>query len=316
MLPAEDGAVRDRRKHMPLHIKHAILHGMKLNWDDMRTVLALVRGGTLAEAARELDVAYTTVARRVARAEAALGTSLFQRQADGYIALPQAQELAEAALRMEAEEHQVLRRIAGQDEALEGPLTVTAPQLLIQTHLAPLLAEFSRAYPAIDLVVRASNDLLNLRKREADIAIRISRDPGDSLVGRRLTDQRSGCFATPMIAAQARSDPAAPLDWVLYAFHKTPPKPALATFPNIKIRGRFDDMGVMVAAAQSGMGALRMPLFLGRAMPGLVPLELVPTQAYAPIWILSHRDLRSVARVTAFKSMVEPWFRSHSSLFV
>ncbi|MGR3679424.1 MAG: LysR family transcriptional regulator [Paracoccaceae bacterium] len=289
---------------------------MRLNWDDMRTVLALVRTGTLASAAQELDVAYTTVARRVARAEAALGTELFQRQADGYHPNAQAQDLARAAERMEEEEHNALRRLAGQDQTLAGPLTVTIPQLLIQTYLAAVLADFTRRYPQIDLVVSASNDLLDLNRREADVAIRISADPGDTLVSKRLTEQRSGCFARPDLVAVAKADPQAGLDWVLYSHHPQPPKPALAVYPNPRVRGRFDDMVALIAAAQAGMGALRMPLFLGRATRGLVPLETIPTQSYAPIWILSHRDLRSAARVTAFKSCIEPWFRANAELFV
>lgn len=291
------------------------MHVMQVNWDDMRTVLALVRAGTLAGAAEALGVTYTTVARRVHRAEDMLGQVLFERHPEGYLATAEAHSMAAAAEQMEQQEHQLLRQLAGQDQSLSGPFTLTAPQLLIQAHLGPLLVEFSHQYPEIDLTVKASNDLLNLNRREADLAIRISGDPGDTLVGRRLTLQRSACFAAPKVAERAAADPKAVLDWIQYSEHVSVPKAALAQYPNARVRGRFDDMVAMVAAARSGMGALRMPVFLGRATAGLVPLSQVATTSYAPIWMLSHRDLQHARKVAAFKDLLVPWFKQHADLF-
>ncbi|WP_246079496.1 LysR family transcriptional regulator [Parasedimentitalea maritima] len=288
---------------------------VQVNWDDMRTVLALVRAGTLAGAGEALGVTYTTVARRVQRAEDMLGQSLFERHPDGYLPTAQAHSMADAAEQMEQQEHQLLRQLAGQDRSLSGPFTLTAPQLLIQAQLAPLLAEFTLRYPEIELRVKASNDLLDLTRREADLAIRISAEPGDTLVGRRLCDQRSACYATPELARRASEDPSAPLDWVLFSEHAAAPKAALACYPNARIRGRFDDMVALIAAAQAGMGALRLPLFLARATPGLVPLPQVPTTPYAPIWMLSHRDLQHAGKLAAFKGVLLPWFKEHADLF-
>ena len=197
---------------------------MKINWDDMRTVLALVRAGTLAGAADELGLAYTTVARRVQRAEEMLGRPLFERRPEGYVPAPEARDMACAAARMEAEEHSFLRQMSGREDSLDGPLTLTAPQLLIQEVLAPLLAAFVQRHPEVQLTVRASNDILDLTRREADLAIRISRSPGDSLVGQRLTEQASAFFATPDIARRAKDDPAAPLDLILYDQHRDAPE--------------------------------------------------------------------------------------------
>ena len=288
---------------------------MQVNWDDMRTVLALVRAGTLAGASEALGVSYTTVARRVQRAETMLGQSLFERHPEGYLPKAAAQDMAVTAARMEDQEHKLLRRMAGQDHNLSGSLTLTVPQLLIHAHLAPLLTRFADLYPDIDLVVKAGNDLLDLTRREADLAIRISADPGDTLVGRQLVTQRSACFATPEIAERAAHDPQAPLDWILYTDHKSPPKVAWAHHPNTRIRGRFNDMMTMMAAAQAGLGALRMPIFLGRTAQGLVPLAEVPTTPYAPVWMLSHRDLQHSRKVAALKDLLVPWFKQNADLF-
>ncbi|OUS38979.1 LysR family transcriptional regulator [Rhodobacterales bacterium 56_14_T64] len=288
---------------------------MQVNWDDMRTVLALVRAGTLAGAAEVLGVSYTTVSRRVQRAEGMLGHVLFERHPEGYIPTAEAHDLAAAAKQMEQQEHQLLRQLAGQDQSLTGAFTLTAPELLIQAHLAPLLLEFTNRYPEVELRVKATNDWLDLNRREADLALRISSDPGDTLVGRKLTTQRSGCFATPEIAERAAADPMAVLDWVLFSEQSKPPEAALSQYPNARVRARFDDMVALVAAARVGMGALRMPVFLGRSTPGLVPLPQVATTPYAPIWMLSHRDLQHARKVAAFKDLLVPWFKQYADLF-
>jgi DNA-binding transcriptional LysR family regulator len=288
---------------------------MKINWDDMRTVLALVRAGTLAGAADDLEISYTTVARRVRRAEEMLGRPLFERHPDGYVPTRDAEEMAGAAGRMEAEEHNLLREMTGRDDRLEGPLTLTAPQLLIQEVLAPLLAEFVQRHPEVQLTVRASNDILDLTRREADLAIRISRSPGDSLVGQRLTEQSSAFFAAPGVARRALENPSDPLGLVLYDKHGGIPETLRKFHPDVRIKARFDDMTALASAAKAGMGVLRMPLFLGRSMPGLVPLSHIPLQPYAPVWMLTHQDLKQAARVSAMKAVIEPWIRANRSLF-
>ncbi len=305
----------DVKKRVIIDICCAKTHVMKISWDDMQTVLALVRGGSLSEAGAELGLTYTTVARRIRRAEEALGRPLFERRPEGYHPTEDALEIAEAAGRMEAEEQAALRRLSGKAQDLSGPLTLTAPPLLIQTLLAPLLAEFTARNPQVELTVLASNGVLDLSRREADLALRISRQPQDTLVGRKLVDQMSGVFAVPEIAHAAAKDPQTPLDWVLYAGHEAPPLAARKVHSDIRVRARLDDMPSMIAAALAGMGALRMPVFLSRAFPGLVPLPHLAAQTYAPIWLLSHRDLQGSAKVAAMKSVLEPWFRQNSAVF-
>ncbi|MEX0303057.1 MAG: LysR family transcriptional regulator [Leisingera sp.] len=303
------------RKHVHMHNLRAKMHVMKdLQWDDMRTILVLVREGTLAAAGAALGISYTTVARRVQRAEAALGRPLFERLADGYVPTGAALAIAGAAERMQQEEDSLLRRFAGEDGGLSGPLTFTAPQLLIQSHLAVVLEEFTRLYPSVELTVKAGYDILDLGRREADIAVRISKDPGSTLVGRRLTEQQRGCFATPELAHKAASQPEEELDWLLYTGQEVPPSAATAIHPRTRIRARFDDMIALMSAAQAGMGVLQMPLFLGRAS-GLVRLEHIPLAPYAPIWLLSHRDLQHAAKVVALKQLLTRWFRQNRRRF-
>lgn len=289
---------------------------MTVNWDDLKAAYLVGQEGSLAAAAAHLGVNYTTIARRIARAEGALGQKLFERLPDGY-RLTEVGKLATGHInRMEEAEHSLLRALSGVDQTLSGPLTITAPQLLIAHVLAPMIDQFCAAHPSVDLRVRASNDLLNLNRREADLAVRISNAPGDTLIGQRLTAQHNAFFATPERVAAMEADRNAPSDWLLYDQVADLPDVVRATFPKARVRLRFDDMVAMQGAAQAGLGAVRMPLFLGRATPGLQQLRSLEAQKYMDIWVVGHPDVWPGAKVAAFRNLLVRYVRAHQAQFV
>lgn len=288
---------------------------MDLAWDDLRTVLMLVRHGKLATAAAALDINYTTVARRIKRAESALDKLLFERLVDGYRPTEAARVVALHAEKMEASELDLRRYLHGADTDLSGPLTITAPQLLISNFLAPMLDEFDHKYPQIDLRVLATNDVLDLTRLEADLAIRISRNPGDTLKGLRLLKQDNASFATPKLAKQIRSDPKAMIDWIVYDSYPNVPKGVDPEFPNNRVRFRFDDMTAMLGAAQAGLGVVRMPMFLGRSTPGLVSIPVLPPQPYADIWVVGHPDVWPSKKLRVFREILLKYCKRNSGDF-
>lgn len=286
------------------------------NWEDLRAVAELVTAGTLTAAGAALGVNYTTVARRVARAEKVLGVGLFDRLADGYTPTEEARLVARHVAQMAEADHALMRGLAGRDGRLTGRLTVTAPQLLIAHVLAPALRQFREAHPDLDLRVRATNDKLDLTRREADIGIRISPDPGDTLTGLRLVEQATASFASQDWADRIKADPSQPIDWILYDGHEGLPRGVAEGWPSSRIRYRFDDMVAMAGAAQAGLGVARMPMFLGRALPGLVQVPLVPPTPYQPIWIVAHPDVWRSAKVTAFRETVVRALKAERHRFV
>lgn len=288
---------------------------MREDWDNLKTVLFVVRHGSLAAAARVLGVSYTTVSRRIAAAEESFGARLFDRRQEGYIATDAGRTAAQYAEAMEDSETTLRRTLDGKNADLSGRLVITAPELLINAHLCNVFAEFQASYPNVDLTVRASNALLDLDKREADIAIRISRDPGDNLVGRRLTQQHTAAFATPELVAQMTEDPAAPVTWLGFEFWKDVPKNTRPDFTNQRIGIRFNDMLSVLGAARRGLGVARMPLFVGRSTDGLEMAPVMPPTPYMDIWALSHRDLRDSAKVQAFKSLLVRYFNANAGEF-
>lgn len=286
------------------------------NWDDLRAVAELVTRGTLGRAGEGLGVNYTTISRRIARAEAALSVALFERLADGYRPTEEGRLVADHVARMAEEDHALMRALAGRDGGLTGALTITAPQLLIAHVLAPALRIFREAHPDLELHIRATNDRLDLTRREADLGIRISPDPGDTLTGVRLAEQNSASFASADWAARIRNDPKAPIDWILYEGHQTLPKGVAEAWPSSRVRYRFDDMIAMAGAAQAGLGVVRMPMFLGRALPGLEQVPLLPPKSYPAIWMVGHPDVWKGAKVRAFREVVGRYVKERRAVFL
>lgn len=289
---------------------------MKLNWDDYQTVLMLVRHQSLSRAGQELGVNYTTIARRIKRIEETLGTLLFEKTPDGYVPTAAAGIIAEGATEMEQVSHKLQRNLLGADPKLSGPLTITAPQLLIAHFLAPMLAQFSEAYPLIELRILATNKILDMTRLEADLAIRISNSPGDTLKGRRLLTQQTASFASRKWAERIQQDPSEMIDWIAYTKHSGLPNDIEPEFPNNRIKFRFNDMVAMVGAAQAGLGVVRLPLFLGRGSAELVQVPVLPPRPYTDVWVVGHDDVWKAPKLRAFRDMLVTYCKEHRALFV
>lgn len=287
----------------------------KQDWGDLQTVLALVRHGTLARAADELGVNYTTIARRIAQAEARYNVPLFERLPQGYIPTQAAYAAAKQAETMEQAEADFRIALGGLDKGLQGKLVVTAPQLLVSTHLCHVLATFTMQHPDVDLTILAGNEVLNLNQREADVAVRISDNPGDTFIGTRLAKQSTAAFAAPELAKSIRDNPDNPFDWIGFTYWTSPPKVTMDRYPDARIRFRFDDMAAAVSAAQSGLGVLRAPAFVGRNS-GLQLVPIMDPQPYSDVWLVAHRELWNSAKVAAFRACVTDYFRDHQQMFV
>eukprot|EP00752_Nemacystus_decipiens_P019545 g17601.t1 len=265
---------------------------------------------------RESGTSHIAILSKGFRTEASLGQLLFERLPDGYRPTSAALLVAEQASQMEEVEHNLIRRLQGTETELSGRLTITAPQLLISAFLSPFLDQFDATYPAIDLRILATNELLDLTRLEADLAIRISDEPGDTLKGLRLLRQEQASFANEDVARALLADPSAMIDWVVYDGFPNVPKAVSSDFPNNRVRFRFDDMVAMIGAAQAGLGVVRAPLFLGRATAGLVQVPVLPPQPYADIWVVGHPDVWPSAKLKAFRDMLVAFCKANRERFV
>ncbi len=157
-----------------------------VSWDDYRTVLAVSSARSLAGAADLLAVNQSTVFRRLGAMEERLGARLFERSRTGYSLTAAGEEMVKLAERMSEEIIDFERRLTGQDLRPQGEVRVTTNDTLVVHLLTPIFASFRKLYPEISLDVVVGNQSLNLSKRDADVAIRATSDPPETLVGRRL----------------------------------------------------------------------------------------------------------------------------------
>ncbi|MEZ4358753.1 MAG: LysR family transcriptional regulator [Kofleriaceae bacterium] len=160
-------------------------HGA-FDWTLVRSFLAVLDAGSLMGAARALGARQPTLSRHVAELEARLGAVLFERTGRGVTPTAAALAIAEAARRMEADASDLLRAAGGLREATTGTVRITASEIAAAYLLPPVLARLQREVPGVQLELHVSNQVSNLLRREADIAVRMVRPNQRSLIARKL----------------------------------------------------------------------------------------------------------------------------------
>lgn len=287
-----------------------------MDWDDLRTFLAVAQEGTIRGAAKALKVNHSTVSRRIKAFEDRLQVRLFERQPSGYVLTPAGEDVLSSAQLVKDQVDGLQRRVLGQDTRLTGTLRVTLPDLLAIRLLAPDLAAFSSAYPGIDLEVIVSYETLNLSRREADIAIRITNSPPETLVGRSVARYCNGTYASPAYL-EAHDLNKAPQDacWIGWDEVVTSPKWVLnSDFPDMPVRYNMANALLQLEAAKAGLGVSKIPCFLGDPEPGVVRVPGTSPEPSWNVWLLTHEDLRHTARVRAFMDFMAKAFAKHTPL--
>ena len=289
-----------------------------LDWDNLRVFLAVARSRTLSGAARKLGVNQTTVTRRLDALEARLGARLFDRSQTGVKPTPAAAEVVAVAERVEENVASIERQIAGQDMRLTGELRVTTIDMCAYYDVE-LFETFSRRFPEIELEVSVGYFPRNLTRREADVAIRWTDKPPEHLVGHQVASAEYAIYAAKSLL-ENHSD-RAPLDelpWIDWDIANNARLTALwmrKHIPPTQVVCRYDMALGLHAAIRSGIGVGFMPCAYGDADPLLKRIRPVEPDFGIGIWLLTHPDLRSTARVRAFMEHASNYFTSRRARF-
>ncbi len=272
-------------------------------WDDLIYVLAVQECGSLAAAARALVVNHSTVLRRLDTLEQRLGVRLFERLASGYVPTAAGDEMAETARRMREQVDAMERRVLGQDLRLSGVVRATTAESLAQHLIVPHMPEFQARHPGITVEMVISNSMLDLSRRETDVAVRPAAEPPEDLIGRRISQIAWAVYAAPEYIARNPSPDLSEHAWLL-------PDGSLAEIsaarwlrqrvPEARVALRSDSITTLSAAAEYGLGVVLLPCHIGDLQRGLrrigAPVEGVRNE----LWMLTHEDLRRTARVKVF----------------
>ncbi|MCG2841176.1 LysR family transcriptional regulator [Sandaracinobacter sp. RS1-74] len=279
------------------------------DWNDYQIFLAVARAGKIARAAIALGIDATTVSRRLRRLEARLEATLFEQTREGQL-------LTEAGERLLAKVESMARAAADISESgrasggLSGTLRVSVSEGFGSWFLARHLKEFAHAHPNLTVDLVASSGFLSPSKREADVAVVLSRPKAGPLIARKLSDYALRLYATPAYLAE-RGAPQQPADLahghdlvgyvpdLLYApelryLNEICPEPEL--HPSL----RSSSINAQHALIASGAGVGVLPCFIGDADPSLVPA--LPGQFIVrSFWLVMHKDNYSLARIEGWK---------------
>ncbi len=296
------------------------MHGDGLNdmdWDDLRIFHAIARAGSLTAAAHRMGVNQSTVSRRLAALERSLGARLMNRRAGGISLTAAGEELLGRADTIAEAFDEIERGVAGRDTRLTGRLRVTCTDNFAFNFVIPQLARFARLHPEIDIDLFTGHQHLSLARREADVAIRTTTKPAETLVGRRLFRLAVAVYGSPELVASLPADPdPAELPWI--GWHSEAYNRLMITdhFPTANIRHRVESHLIRNAMVREGLGVTATGCFAGDPDPGLVRVYPKPvTDGALDHWVLTHPDLARVARVRAFMSFIIDAFLAERDLF-
>jgi len=283
-----------------------------LNWDDLRYVLAVGRGRTLAGAARLLGVDGTTVARRLAAAQKLIGARFVDRVGDGTLQLTAAGERAALhAERMEGEITSLTAVLSGSDDAVQGTVRVTSVPIIVNHMLIPAAQTLLTRHPHLQLDLVADARDLSLTRREADLALRLARPKtgGSKIIARRIGVLRYAVY----VATDQSAREASKLPWITYdeAMAHLPQASwiaAVAVGNRERIAPvRANDAEGLLEAVSAGLGRSLLPCVVADGDPRIRRLGAkrnLPALT-REIWLLTHAQLRSLGRIEAVEKWIE-----------
>ena len=271
-----------------------------MSWDDLRFFLAIARHGTLSDAARNLHVSHTTVARRLEQLQQSSGVELLTKTPNGFVLTDHGQALLRIAERVESEAHAAERVLVGAS-SLEGRLTVTTIDVIVELYWKAL-ESFMAAHSEVELVVRLDNRPFDLARRQADVAIRYSNAPPPGLVGRKLGRHALAPFAARSLAARiGRTAGYAAYPWIMWTedqharlteawYRQHVGRPPAARVNHAMALGQMARAGAGAVIVTEAVGRLWELEAIGPRIPGF-DIDL---------WLLTHPDLKHAGRVRAF----------------
>lgn len=267
-----------------------------LSTDDLLLIAALARSGKPAPAAAGLNVHLATVYRRLKELEQEAGAPLFQRLGGQYVPTPLGSELVRAAVGVEANLAEARRQLAGGEQRLAGRITLTTPDSLVPL-VSTLLPPVRRKHAGIRFDLVVSNTFADMARYEAEVAIRPTRSPPETLVG-----QRAGAFR---YAVYVKSGTREDLPWIALddSLSAIPAARWLATHvAEAEIVLRVNSMWAAAQAAATGLGRALLPDYLHRSFDLDRQGDFIGALE-SEVWLLIHPDLRRTPRIQAFMDL-------------
>ena len=294
---------------------------MAILWEDFKVVLALARGGSVAAAARELQVDNSTVSRRLSALEDSLGAQILIRNGREFSWTAMGQVAVQSAKAMEAAISETVRCVAAGKEEVSGVVRVATAPSIVPELLKHVLPELQSKYPALTIEFGGSYQRVDLARGEADLALRFAKPEEPDFIARHATEVGWFVYASQSYL-DAKGRPSTHEDLrrhrlVLYVkqMHAVSPLSWMEQYhAGNQNTARVDSLTLACNMVSGGGGIAVLPTFVGDRVPGLVRLfpERIGVNSG---WIVYHESMRDSARVRAVADGLIRYFSHHEKSF-
>ncbi|TIQ37295.1 MAG: LysR family transcriptional regulator [Mesorhizobium sp.] len=292
----------------------------EFDWNLIKSFVAVAETGSLSAAARRLEASQPTLGRHIAELEQALGVTLFRRGRRGYELTEAGSTLYERGRAVSEQANAFSLLALGSVEAIEGTVRIAASEVVAACVLPQMMARLGEEEPGIEVEIVASNQVENLLRRDADIAIRMVRPAQNELVARKVTDIPL-CLCAAKSYLDRRGRPAKPgdlADHSLIGFDRSDEIIRGFTAYGIPVgrshfRFRTDNQIVLWEAVRAGNGVGIGQEPLANRNPDLeklLPEVPLPT---LPVWLAMHRDVRTSMRIRRVADFLHEELKRYSA---
>ena len=288
------------------------------DWNDLRHFLAVARDGSTLAAARTLGVNQSTVHRRLAELEKRLGCMLVERHPSGYRLTEYGKDLLPYAERVEEQANALRRRVATFDRAMRGSIRLTCSTTVVHRLMTSrFLDAFHARFPEVKVELLMTERLLDISKGEADVAIRGGDPKEANLVGRKIADVPWGIYASRAYL-ERRGRPKRPEDADTHSVIEF-----IGEIANLKaagwlriraplatVSGQSSNVPSVLMAVKAGVGLAPLPVPLAERDAELVCVFGPVAELNYPTFLVTHRELRKIPRISAFFGFCQTQLRS------
>lgn len=267
----------------------------QLDWDELKVFLAVARAGSLSAASRLLGVSQPTMGRKISHLESDLGKRLFLRTPEGFELTEDGLLTLQYAERIEGEFFAMGRSLTGTEQHISGQIRVSAPDWVGDYLLAPLFAEFLALHPQVTIELVTDFRSVNLNRREADLAIRLTPFEDPDIVQRHLGGLAYGVYlrrgaslqveAVQLITMDSQFENLEDVNWFKNIF------------PDSRVVFKSNSRTVQARYCENSDAVVMLPRLLGDSFQGLQLLSVDQTPPNKSLWVGYHGDLRNLARL-------------------
>lgn len=282
-----------------------------LNWNLLRSFVAVAEQGSLSAAGRTLDLSQPTVGRHIQELEGQLELALFERHPRGLTLTARGTALYEVAIGVRRGVDKLKRQAAGMNEEITGTVRVAASEVVAHFVLPSAVAEIRDRHPRIHLEIVADDGVANLLRRHADIAVRTSKPEQADLIAHKLADAELGLYASQEYLERygEPKDLVPPTDHTFIGFDRDPfqlrvLKELGLTLQRETFALRSDTESLHVHAVVAGAGIGSLQAAVARLFPTLVRVMPDLSLPSVPVWLVAHTDFQKISRSRAVHDLL------------